>query len=60
MSILVVFNSFIKNLFTDKSKECMLALVSSVQYTVSKNVQTYFLSELCQISTDCEIFLAKR
>jgi len=32
----------------------------SLYYTVSqKTVQTYFLSELCQISTDCENFWHK-
>jgi len=31
------------------------------EYTLSqKTVQTYFLSELCQILTDCENFLAQR
>ena len=34
-----------------------LSFAFTTVYTVSKKtVQTYFLSELCQISTDCENF----
>jgi len=38
--------------------ERILLKIAVVIYTVSqkKPVQTYFLSELCQISTDCENF----